>query len=293
MPPWFFPGVWRTAHRNGPATVGVLAVMLLGAAAASVVAQQIWVGGGGGFSRLRPNLATEADFDGSFVYCRGFYRSVRREPSGSGWSTDYPGADNNFSVRLAELTHVPVKLRRDRQPNHVVVPLDGPLLYRCPLLFMEDTGTAEFSELEVRALREYFTKGGFLWVDDFWGGRAWSYWVDQISRVLPPGEFPIFDIPMTHPIMSTLYVVKGIPQVPNIGFWRSSGGQTSEFGRDSSDVHFRGIQDARGRLMVLMSHNTDIADTWEREGANHDYFDLFSPRGYAIGVNVVIYAMTH
>ena len=62
---------------------------------------------------------------------------------------------------------------------------------------------------------------------------------------------------------------------------------------DSADVHFRGIQDAHGRLMVIMSHNTDIADTWEREGENQQYFDLFSPRGYAIGVNVVLYAMTH
>jgi hypothetical protein len=59
-------------------------------------------------------------------------------------------------------------------------------------------------------------------------------------------------------------------------------------------VHFRGIQDSHGRLMVLASHNTDIADTWEREGNEpHAYFDLFSPRGYAIGVNVVLYAMTH
>jgi hypothetical protein len=254
--------------------------------------QQIWVGGGR-FSRVRPAFATLADFDGSFVYCRGFFESVRREPSGSGWSTDYPGADNNFSVRLAELTHVFVKLRSDRQPNHVVVPLNDPILYRCPMLFMEDVGTAEFSATEVQSLRDYFLKGGFLWVDDFWGERAWNYWVQQISRILPAGEFPIFDIPPTHAIMRTLYDVPSVPQVPNIGFWRSSGGQTSEFGSDSYDVHFRGIQDGNGRLMVLMSHNTDIADTWEREGANPDYFDLFSPRGYALGVNVVMYAMTH
>ena len=50
------------------------------------------------------------DFDGSFLYCRGFYTSVTREAGGQGWSTDYPGADNNFSVRLAELTRMQVKL---------------------------------------------------------------------------------------------------------------------------------------------------------------------------------------
>jgi hypothetical protein len=94
--------------------------------------------------------------------------------------------------------------------------------------------------------------------------------------------------------MHTLYDVKAVPQVPNIGFWRSTGGETSEFGHDTSQVHFRGIQDPHGRLMVVMSHNTDIADTWEREGAYpREFFDTFSPRGYAVGVNVVLYAMTH
>ena len=67
---------------------------------------------------------------------------MRDEASGSGWSTDYPGADNNFSVRLAELTRVHVKFDADRQPHHVVVSLNDPLLYRCPMLFMEDVGTA-------------------------------------------------------------------------------------------------------------------------------------------------------
>jgi hypothetical protein len=112
--------------------------------------------------------------------------------------------------------------------------------------------------------------------------------------VLPPGEYPIVDIPPSHPIMRTLYDVREIPQVPNIGFWARTGGRTSEMGSDSVQVYFKGIHDRHGRLMVLVSHNTDIADTWEREGEEpRSYFDTFSPRGYAIGVNVVLYAMTH
>ena len=72
-----------------------------------------------------------------------------------------------------------------------------------------------------------------------------------------------------------------------------SGGSVTERGSDSVPVHYRGIQDASGRLMVLMTHNTDVADTWEREGENAEYFDRFSPSGYAFGVNVVLYALTH
>jgi hypothetical protein len=112
--------------------------------------------------------------------------------------------------------------------------------------------------------------------------------------VLPPHEFPLIDVPLDHAVMHTLYQVKDVPQVPAISFWRSNGGATSERGADSAEVHFRGILDPRGRLMVLVTHNTDIADTWEREGEEPKaYFDLFSPRGYALGVNVMLYAMSH
>jgi hypothetical protein len=272
--------------------VTAVGVTLVAAIAPLAFAQRIWVGGGR-FSREPPKWATPADFDGSYLYCRGFYRSVVREAGGQGWSTDYPGADNNFSIRLAELTTVHVHLNPDRQPNTVVVSLADPLLFRCPILFMEDIGTAEFKEDEVRNLREFFQKGGFLWVDDYWGTDAWAQWVSQISRVLPSGEFPIFDLPIAHPVMHTLYDVKSFLQVSSIQFWSQSGGGVSERGSDSVPVHYRGIQDSHGRLMVLMTHNTDVADTWEREGENQEYFDRFSPAGYAIGVNVVLYAMTH
>jgi hypothetical protein len=270
--------------------LSALLTALIAAAGSIAWAQQIWVGGnrGGGSAKW----ATPDDFDGSFHYCRGYFDG-QGEPGGSGWRTDYPGADHNFSVRLAELTRILVRFDQYRNPNYVVVALNDPLLFKCPILFMEDVGVMNLTELEIANLRQFFLKGGFLWVDDFWGTRAWNNWVATISRVLPPGEFPIFDIPPTHPIMQSLYDVRDVPQVPNINFWRSNGGATSERWEDSATVHWRGIQDSSQRLFVLMSHNTDIADTWEREGANVDYFETFSPRGYAIGVNVVLYALNH
>ncbi|MCC7418614.1 MAG: DUF4159 domain-containing protein [Acidobacteria bacterium] len=270
-----------------------LALAIALAAGAAVFGQQIWVGRGWR-GRTPPKWATEADFDGAFHFCRGYYTSVRRMRSGSGWNTDYPGADNNFSVRLAELTRISVALDQERQPNHVVIRLDDPLLYRCGIVFMTDIGTAEFSDTEIATLRDYMLKGGFIWVDDTWGSAAWSYWVREISRVFTPERYPIVDIPPTHAIMHTLYDVKAVPQVPSISHWRRSGGGTSEQGDDSATVFVKGIEDDRGRLMILMTHNTDISDTWEREGEEpRSYFDTFSPTGYAIGVNVVIYAMTH
>jgi len=95
-------------------------------------------------------------------------------------------------------------------------------------------------------------------------------------------------------VMHTLYDVQEYLQVPAIQQWRRLPGVVSERGEDSPPESFRGVQDASGRLMVIMRHNTDIPDTWEREGEEpREYFDIFSPRGYAIGVDTVLYAMTH
>ena len=256
---------------------------------------RIWVGGGGRFSRDPPKWAKHADFDGQWTYCRGFFDSNRGEDGGQGWRTDYPGADNNFSVRLAELTFVRVKINPDGQPDNVVVQLDDPLLARCPMLYMEDVGTMRLSDDEVKGLRNYLAKGGFLYVDDFWGVAAWDQWSDEIGRVLPPGRYPILDIPTDHAIMHTLYDVKAIEQVSSIQYWYRSGGSVSERERFGESPHsdFRGIFDEQGRLMVVMTHNTDISDTWEREGENREYFNRFSPDGYAIGVNIVLYGLTH
>src|SRR5262245_66006616 len=106
------------------------ALVLIIVVAGAAFAQRIWVGGPTG-AYLRggpPSFASRADFDGSFNYCRGFYGRATREAGGSGWGTDYPGADNTFSVRLAELTLIPVKLNPDAQPTHVVVRLTDTLL---------------------------------------------------------------------------------------------------------------------------------------------------------------------
>ena len=84
-----------------------------------------------------------------------------------------------------------------------------------------------------------------------------------------------------------------IPQIPAISHWRRSGGGTSERGYDSEMVMFRGITDVHGNLMVVMTHNTDISDAWEREGEDPEFFYSFSPDGYAVGLNIVLYSMTY
>jgi hypothetical protein len=248
-----------------------------------------------GFGRMRipPRMATPSSFDGTYTFCRVWYQSVRTEPGGQGWWTDYPDAESNFSIRLSELTKTRVSRLPDGQPNFLVVRLTDDELFRCPIIHMEDVGTVGLSDVEIARLRDYLLKGGFLWVDDFWGEWAWEHWVEQISRVLPPGEYPIRDLTPEHPVFRTMYQVKELPQIPSIQHWRRFGGGTSERGAESAEPDIRGISDAHGRLMVLMTHDTDISDAWEREGEDPQFFYSFSPRGYAVGINVVLYAMAH
>jgi len=236
-------------------------------------------------------FAQAKDFGRGFNFCRGVYTSGRREAGGQGWSTDYPDAELNFSIRLSELTKTRVTKDAQGAPEHVVVRLTEEALYQCPYLHMEDVGTAAFTEGEVLGLRTYLLKGGFIWADDYWGSYAWQNWASQLARVLPPSEFPIEDVALDHPIFRTMFEVKVLPQIPSIQFWRTSGGGTSERGTDSATPTVRGVSDRQGNLMVLMTHNTDISDAWEREGEDPRFFYRFSPDGYAVGINVVLYAM--
>jgi len=162
------------------------------------------------------------------------------------------------------------------------------------MLKASDAGTLAFSEQEQLRLREYLLKNGFFWVDDFWGTDAWDHWEQQISRVLPPSEFPIEDVQLSDPMLQSMFEVKEIPQITSIQFWLREGrSTTSERGADSDEVHLRAIRDSNRRIVVLMTHNTDVADSWEREGEDPDFFFQFSPKGYALGIDVLLHAMTH
>ena len=254
----------------------------------------VWGRTGWRSSPMREGLPTAENgvVKRGFTFCRLLYRSVREEAMGHGWNTDYPASDHNFIVRLEELTTTKPAVWHDGMPGYAVVRPTQDELFECPFLFMSDVGTVGFSADEADRLREYLLKGGMIYVDDFWGDRAWYNWVDEISRVLP--EFPVVDIDPEHMLMHALYDVDAVPQVPSIQFWRRNGRRyTSERGAASETPHFRGIFDDRGRPLVLMTHNTDIADGWEREGEDDDFFYTFSPESYALGINIVLYSMSH
>lgn len=257
-------------------------------------------------------LAGSAGAEGSYlrereIFPGNVFTFVRVRYGGLGryslWSIDYPDSDINFSERLDELTTIEVareaestiggKAQVKGKIKHEVLDLgQRERLFEYPFLYMVEVGSLSFNEQEVENLREYLLRGGFLHVDDFWGEYEWANWEYEIGRVFPSEIFPILDIPLSHEVFRIVFELDEVPQVPSLDYWEATG-ETHER-PDATEPHVRGIFDRRGRLMVVMTHNTDLGDGWEREGENHEYFREFSAKkAYPLGINIVVYAMTH
>lgn len=210
------------------------------------------------------------------------------------WETDYPRAERNFLIRLDELTSLKVN------PDPIVLTLTDKRLRDHPFIFMSDVGWQLLSAKELDALAGYLEAGGFLWVDDFWGEGEWQNLVDNTNRL--PRKWRWKPIPNGHPIFNTVYKLDACPQIPARIFYRQTGLPYDPPGMHRwpsggiagvNQVHFMGLFDKQDRLMAVATHNTDIADGWEREGESKEFFDKFSIDSYAFSINVLVYALTH
>ena len=258
-----------------------VAVIALALAASTYAAAQF---GRGRMPRME--LATTDSFDGDWHFCRLAYQ-------GRAWATDYPDADFNFSTRLSELTKTHVSKDPSGVPRPLIVRPSDEALFHCPFVMLWQAESLYFSDEDAVQLRRYLLKGGFIWSDDSWGSYAWDHFANEMAKVLPPSEYSFIDLPPNHSMFRTLYDVPKVPQIPGISFWWGTNGGTSEQGADSAEVHVRAIVDRNGHILVLSTHNTDIADGWEREGVDPRYFFQFSKNSYAVGIDVLLYAMTH
>ena len=243
------------------------------------------------FGNLR--VAAPEDFDGTFQFCRVVFANGPNGDYNSGsWEVDFPRADINLSIRLSELTKTRVGRDANGDPNTLLVRLTSPAMFSCPFIMMTEVGAADLSAREIAQLREYLLKGGFLWADDFWGTEAWEWWEAILSEVLPPGDFPVVKLTPAHPLFHAQFLLKETPQIANIGHW-SRYGDGMERGNDSPHADTRAIFDRHGNIMVLMTHDSDFGDSFEREADDPTYFLENSVPGYAFGINSLLYAMTH
>jgi hypothetical protein len=204
------------------------------------------------------------------------------------WDNDYPDGDWNFSNRLQELTSIKVA------PDSQVIRLTNPQLVDYPFIYMAGVQTMTLSSEEQTALRNYLLNGGFLMVDDFWASAAWAHISSEMRRIFPDRK-PT-ELSLSHPIFRWVFQLNELPQVVDIRTWREGYAYEHWHGASDGDVapHFWAYFDDEQRMMALLCHNNDLGDGWEREGEDQDYFRKFSEKfSYPMGVNIVMYAMSH
>lgn len=218
-----------------------------------------------------------------FTFARVQYTSYSDRYDRGKWRTDFPDSDLNFSYRLQELTSMKV------HPDGVIVRLTDKELFDYPFLYIIEPGHMSLTQLEVESLRKYLENGGFVMVDDFWGEDEWYTFYYELKRVLPDKEPQ--ELPLEHEIFHLVYDLSEKPMIPSINHYRN--GYVSERW-DAREPHYRGVFDDDGRLMMIICHNTDLGDGWEREGEDSGYFHEYSEKwAYPLGINIVTYAMTH
>ena len=216
----------------------------------------------------------------------GFGRGYRRgggdwREGNSMWTQDYPRADRHFSQAIRRLTRLHV--RSVEQPVNLD---DGDDVFNWPWLYAVQVGQWNLTDPQAHKLREYLLRGGFFMCDDFWGEPQWAVFLASMKRVFP--DRPIVDIPESDPILHSVYDLGDRYQVPGARYIQT--GVTYKC--EGCPARWRGIYDARGRLMVAMSYDSDIGDSWEWAD-DPGYDEKFSALGIRIGVNYVVYAMTH
>ena len=199
----------------------------------------------------------------------------------SSWTQDYPRADRHFARALRRLTRIQV--RSVEQPVNLD---DGDDVYHWPWLFAGEMGDWDLTGAQAKKLRDYLLRGGFLMLDDFWGAEEWSRFAESMKRVFP--DRPIVEIDSSDPIFHTVYDLDERYQI--LGQWALR--RRMSYRTEGTQALWRGIYDDKGRLMVAICFNSDLGDSWEWAD-DPVYPEKYSALGIRIGVNYVVYAMTH
>ncbi len=196
------------------------------------------------------------------------------------WQADWPEAETHFTGGLSRLTRI------STSPDGQVLTLDQDKIFDYPWLYVVEVGYMSLSPNEVENLREYLLRGGFLMVDDFHGYYEWENFESLMAKVFP--DRPIERLDGSSEEFQVLYDLNERLQVPGIRAVMS--GRTWEKG--GVKPGWLGIKDDQGRTMVAINFNQDIGDGWEHAD-DAMYPEPFTAMAYRLGVNYVVYAMTH
>jgi hypothetical protein len=245
-------------------------------ALAVVALVSVALNGGSQFGAFRPPQS-DTSYDGRFTFVRlrwGSDLGFSRRGFGAAWNHDYPRAEQHLSLILDELTAI--DLHTDRT---LVLTLDDPELLKYPIAFMWEPGFWNLTDREAAAFRTYLLKGGFAVFEDFDGPDQWSHFESQMRRVLPDARFVTLD--RGNRIFNSFFQVKDIDAIvhPMSGI----------------PPRYLGIfedNDPSKRLMVVANFDNDVPEYWEWSGQGLYPFDA-SNEAYKLGVNYIVYGLTH
>ena len=228
--------------------------------------------GSRGWGRFVPKSFRCPEFGGGNFFPR----------QGVGWSMDSPGADCKFMGGIHRLTGLHV------YPNPNMIKITDPELFKFPYAYIVEPGGMDLTDQEAARLREYLLRGGFIHADDFWGLGEKANFEYQMKKVLPERRMEV--LPLSHEVFHTFFDINEIIQVPGerAGCY---GGPTWEV-PDDREPRIYGISDDAGRLMVVVTYNSDLGDAWEYMDEKC-YPEKYSGQSYRLCMNFIIYAMTH
>lgn len=215
---------------------------------------------------------------GEFAFGRLRYRSYRGGYRAR-WGIDANKSDRQFIQGLRRLTRV------DARSVEQIVDVDSDEMYDWPWLYAVGAGDWIFNEAQADRLKQFFERGGFLMVDDFHNEREWASFMAGIEKVLP--NHSVVELENDHAIFRTVYDLRERFRVPGLNVVHGD-----QIERGGVFPHWRGVVDARGRVVVAICFNMDLGDAWEWADLP-EYPEKYASLAYRIGVNYVIYAMTH
>lgn len=211
------------------------------------------------------------------------------------WQADCSDSDPHFISAITRMTRI------DTKGESQSISLMDTAIYDYPALYMVEAGFASFTEFEAVRLREYLLRGGFLLVDDFHGSYQWSKFQEWMGKVFPDRE--AVDLPKSHEVFHVHFDIDKFVQIPGLralclnngATWErpmTKTGGVIESNLSRQEPAWRAILDDDGRVMVMINWNVDLGDAWEHADME-EYASEYTSTAYRLGVNYMIYSMTH
>jgi len=212
-----------------------------------------------------------------FIYARIRYNVQPYWRGDIPWHHDYPDGDAMLPDSLDRLTTV-----KTSAESYQIVDIDSKELFKYPFAYMSEVGYLDLRPSDVKNLREYLDRGGFLLVDDFRGNELdnseMENFIVQLQKLYPGRSFT--PIPPSHPIFHIFFDID------------STKLEAPYMMGNSGPVQFLGLIDDKNRLQIMVDFNYDISEYWQAldigQCSIHE-----SGAAVQLGINYVVYAMTH